>query len=214
MQLHTVFQPIVNLDRDETIGHEALLRGHLPPDQLFEHAVSFGCVPELDKLARGLALDSYGGRRKLFINCHPLAIEDGFHFDFEQYSGAAPRDIVIELTEQTAIDAKKVQFEIKKVKEMGIGIAIDDFGHGFTNLSLIESLEPDYIKLDRTLIKNFHNEKVKKVLIGIAKLGQEVGTTIIAEGIETEEQKRTIRDCGIDFGQGWHLGKPFRFDYS
>lgn len=208
MRLHTAFQPIVQVQTNEILGYEALLRSTLAPARLFERAARKGVLPELDHYARGLALQSYNRPEKLFINCHPMAFERGISLDFSRWPHIKPEQVVLEITEQTFVDIKKVKTHVQHLRFLGVRLALDDFGHGFTNLSLIEFLEPDYLKLDKIMIRNIHQEKGYQLLNGIQKLAEEVGMTIIAEGIETQRQRDIVQSCGIPFGQGWYYGRP------
>ncbi|ERI07288.1 cyclic diguanylate phosphodiesterase domain protein [Aneurinibacillus aneurinilyticus ATCC 12856] len=208
LQLHTVFQPIVHLHTNEVIGFEALLRSSVAPVQLFKQAEKKGVLSRLDQYARYLALQSYQRPEKLFINCHPLALEQGISIDVHRYSHITPEQIVLEITEQNFFNIGKVRAQVHEFRELGMKLALDDFGHGFTNLSLIEFLEPDYLKLDKIMLRNIHNNKGYQLLNGIRKLAEEVGITIIAEGIETRQQRDIVRSCGIGLGQGWYYGQP------
>src|SRR5690606_23083362 len=104
-----------------------------------------------------------------------------------------------------------IKQRVKDLKGLGFKLAIDDFGNGYTNLSLIELLEPDYIKLDHTLTKNItSSSKVQSLVTGIVKMADAIGVKVIAEGIEDKEQLIVLQESGIKFGQGWFLGKATR----
>lgn len=209
MKPYSVFQPIFNLSTSEVIGYEAFIRGVGSPEKFFRSAVKKKKISEMDHMARRLAIESYVGSGKLFLNCHPLSFEKGI--DLYKHPNIQDVQLVIEITEQRILDTSHIQHQVKQLKKNGVEIALDDFGHGFTNLSLIEILEPTYIKLDKMLIRNVRNKKVQQLLKGIMKLADDIQCLIIAEGIETGEQLKGIQECGVIFGQGWYLGRPIQF---
>ncbi len=218
MKLYTVYQPIVDVESSRILGHEALLRGNASPEELFRRAEQVNRLFQLDIYAMNLAIGAYRNHEKgskLFINCHPtsfphfhsfitLSIMRNSHIDASQ--------LVIEVTEHQSLeDQVKVRNQVKLLKELGVRLAIDDFGHGFNNFSLVEVLQPEYIKLDKKLLKNIvFDSSARIVLSGIRMFAKEINVKLIAEGIETKEQLDIIQDFGINLGQGWYFGKPSR----
>ncbi|KUP03948.1 hypothetical protein Q73_16580 [Bacillus coahuilensis m2-6] len=203
-QLTNAYQVIKHLQTNEIYGYESLLRGNKNPVELFDDAKKKGELIQLDQEARFLALRNYQSTHPLFINCHPDAFTHVLKYldDFNTIE-----TIVIELTEHVPIQTASLPSIIQQLRERGVKIAIDDFGKGYTNLELIEILRPDYLKLERCLIQRPTPRK-KLLLRGISKLAKEVGTKVIMEGIETEEQLQITLESGIFLGQGFLLGKP------
>jgi EAL domain-containing protein (putative c-di-GMP-specific phosphodiesterase class I) len=214
MELYTLFQPIMDLKNKKVLGYEALLRGPLPPEQLFKRARKTNSIVNLDIYAMNLSIQSFNAKgMTLFLNCHPLSFYTQTLlpiFDQWKYTHLQPAQIVVELTEQQKITNIQDTIDAAKfLKSLGVKIAIDDFGKGFSNLSLIESIEPHYIKLDQSISKNIvHNKKVQSLVSGLQTIATQIQSNLIVEGIETREQKNTIQQCGIQFGQGWLLGQP------
>lgn len=205
LKAYSVYQPILDLKNNQILGYEALLRGPKPPDVLFSEATSSENIFELDLMAQNCALSSYQSDKPLFLNIHPYSFSKGLKIDFTSF-GINPSQIVLELTEQVAIE--NIQYIAKEYKRMGMKIAIDDFGKGYNNLSLIELLEPEYIKLDKTLIQNYHSENIFHIISGIQAIANNIGSNVIAEGIEEMQQLQFVQSCGIKYGQGWLFGKP------
>ncbi|CAN7761718.1 EAL domain-containing protein [Paenibacillus sp. LjRoot153] len=207
MQLFSVFQPIVDLNNNITVGYEALLRGPHEPSHIFKKARFEGDELLLDKLARNIAFKSYSNQEVLFVNSLPKSFVNGLDINLSAYPHLRPERIVLEIVEGKISDISKVQETIKRLRGEGFLIAIDDFGMEYSCLSLIERLVPDIIKLDRSLVQST-NLMSKNLLSGIKKLCDEVNVTVIAEGIETDEHKNKVLDSGIIFGQGWLCGRP------
>lgn len=205
LKIYSVYQPIIDITQNEILGYEALLRGSKPPEELFSEASSYESIIELDLMAQNSALNSFHGDKLLFLNIHPYSFSKGLQIDFNRFE-INPNQVVLELTEQVAIE--NIQHISKEYKRMGLKIAIDDFGKGYNNLSLIELLEPDYIKLDKSLIQNYHSDNVFYIISGIQAIASNIGSRVIAEGVEKIEQLSFIKSCGIHYGQGWLFGKP------
>ncbi|MED4353561.1 EAL domain-containing protein [Schinkia azotoformans] len=207
MTFYSVFQPIWDLKTNIIHGHEALLRGNAPPEDLFKRASETNKLVELDSLAHTLALTTFCGEGRLFLNLHPKTLEKGFKIDLSEFN-IDPTKVVIEITEHEILNESTAKKNIKDIKNIGIKIAVDDFGHGFTNLSLIEWTQPNYIKLDRSLIKDIHSKTLHPLLRGLNQIAANIGSELVAEGIETKEQLDFVKYCGIKFGQGFLLGRP------
>ncbi len=217
MNLYTVYQPIVNLDSDKIIGYESLLRGKYAPEILFQRAEKERKMIYLDVTAIQLALHSFvRSDSKIFINCRPETFVELDLLKLIENLGVNPIErgnIVIELTEHKSLtDLNKARIHADRLRKNGVSIALDDFGNGFTNLSLIDVLKPDYIKLDGALSQNIiSSNRVRSLVKGLKKISDEIGATLIAEGIEGKKQRDALHDCGVNLGQGWYLGKPRRY---
>ena len=152
---------------------------------------------------------------KLFLNFSPMVLIDPEHKDgitrtiLERYQ-INPEQVVIELSEQYPMD----DFELLRTatehyRSMGFEIAIDDIGAGYSGLRVWSELHPDYVKIDRHFIHDLHKDKVKFELVcSIQQAASRIGTRVIAEGIEVEEELRVIQSRKIHYGQGFHLGRP------
>jgi len=222
-QLSTVFQPVVDL-RDSTIlGYEALSRGpagtpYQMPLTLFEMASESDMVFELDRSCRRralLAARELPPEAKLFVNVFPSAMYDP---EFQganllrllERTGLGPERIVLEITEKYAIEnyAPFVK-ALRKLTQMGLSIAVDDIGAGYSGLEKIAHLNPRYLKFDIELIRNIDASYIRREMARALKtFADKMESTIIAEGIEREDELRTLVELGIDYGQGFLLGRP------
>jgi EAL domain-containing protein (putative c-di-GMP-specific phosphodiesterase class I) len=210
MDLYTVYQPIKNLHTNVTIGYEALLRGPLPPERLFQIAKDEGSLSQLDQKARELALQGMNRldpKQTLFVNCHPLSLNEIKKIDFTLHPYLSPSQIILELTEHDMCNLGQLKQLVRWTSLLGIRWAIDDYGNGFTNLTLLKVLQPAFIKLDREITKT-QTKNDYMLLVGIRKMAEWMGIEIIAEGIETREQMEFLIECGMNLGQGYYLGKP------
>lgn len=218
-RLTCCFEPIVHLASGRRLGYEALARG-LPdgefpsPRELFGAAREAGLVFELDCLCRRTALreaKALPGGAKLFLNCLPSAIHDPA-FEGErlrrtlQGTGLAPRDVVLEISERESIENFAIFREVcDHYAGLGFGIALDDVGAGYSSLEAITELAPDFIKADLAFVRGIDADPARReVLVALASVARRIGAVVIAEGVETSEQRATLQSLGIPYGQG-HL---------
>ena len=126
------------------------------------------------------------------------------------YSGRNPDRVIIELTEnQPTYDYELMREAVRHYRDMGFQIAIDDLGEGFSSLRLWSELRPEYVKIDMHFIQGINNDPVKLQFVrSIQEIAEKSNTLVIAEGIETQAELLVIRDVGVAYGQGYHLGRP------
>jgi EAL domain-containing protein (putative c-di-GMP-specific phosphodiesterase class I) len=221
--IRTLYQPIVSLSDSVIIGYEALSRGpegteFENPYLLFDSAAEAELLFELDRLCRKKALinaSSIKPGHRLFINCFPTAVHDPEFRDvylksFLNGVMIRPVNIVLEVTEREAIENYELFKEAASYYSgLGFSIAVDDTGTGYSGLETLFELKPDFIKIDISIVRNIDKNKVKqelaKALIAISK---ELNSSVIAEGIETEEELYNLRGIGVDIGQGFLFAKP------
>ncbi len=221
--LKTLFQPIFRMDNKEVMGYEALSRGpegtvFQSPLNLFEGAAEADLVFELDRACRLRALRSGQGLSmptKLFINILPSSMYDpDFHgarlLDRLEQLGIAPEQVVLEVTEKYAIENYSLFGEaVRNFTKMGIAIAVDDIGAGHSGLEKIANLNPKYLKFDIELVRDIDASYVRQEMVKALKIfADKMGSTIIAEGIERQEELETLLQLGVDHGQGYLLGRP------
>jgi EAL domain-containing protein (putative c-di-GMP-specific phosphodiesterase class I) len=222
-KLATVFQPIVDLRDNSVLGLEALSRGpegtvlHAPL-RLFELAAEADLAFELDRKCRRRALTSARSLpegKRLFINVLPSALYDPeFQGEslVEHLKGLGLRSdrIVLEITESSAIENYGVFAEaLGEFTRLGFQIAVDDVGAGYSGLEKIAHLNPNYLKLDRELIKDIDSSYIRREMTRALKaFADKIGSTIIAEGIEREAELKALLELGIEYGQGFLLARP------
>jgi EAL domain-containing protein (putative c-di-GMP-specific phosphodiesterase class I)/GGDEF domain-containing protein len=222
-RLTTMYQPIVDMDRGLIMGYEALTRGpentHFAgPKALFSCSHGARLSDELDRVCRRRAVQNARGfdpLKKLFLNSLPESLGSPGFLDpaLQSVLDAAalhPRNLVLEITERTAIhDFEVFGRELERLRRQGFLVAIDDVGTGYSSLQTVSEVQADYLKIDMSLIKNIHQSLIKQDLVhSLLQVASRTATKVVAEGIETEEEYRTLRACGVHFGQGFYLAPP------
>jgi diguanylate cyclase (GGDEF)-like protein len=222
-KIRSVYQPIVSLADASVFGYEALTRGPVgsvfeAPLNLFEYAEREGFLHALDKLAREKAIagcQQLLKYQKVFINVPAHIINDpqftpGRTLKVLETYGLKPQNVVFEITERSSVEdfgtTKKV---LEHYRSQGYLIAIDDAGAGYSSLQAIAELEPDFIKIDRSLVQNIHQDRVKEYILDtFVTFSQKMGIRLIAEGIEKVEELNKLIQMGVHFAQGFYLAKP------
>jgi EAL domain-containing protein (putative c-di-GMP-specific phosphodiesterase class I)/GGDEF domain-containing protein/CBS domain-containing protein len=217
------YQPIVSLYTGTVLGWEALTRGprdsHFrSPQVIFNFAAEVNLLYPLERLCRNLAVRNFGEierDQKIFLNINPLTISDpnfvkGETINLINESGLNQRNIVFEITEQADLRAMpNFKRTLEHYRSQGYMVAIDDTGAGFSSLQAIAQVRPDYIKIDMSLVRGVDTDPVKKALIEtLVAFAEKIGSFIIAEGIETEDELHALIKMGAHFGQGYYLGRP------
>jgi EAL domain-containing protein (putative c-di-GMP-specific phosphodiesterase class I)/DNA-binding NarL/FixJ family response regulator len=210
-----VFQPICALDSLEVRGYEALARFPGPPQRGPEHwfreASEVGLSIQLELVAVERALSRIAeipGDVYLSVNVSPATVVSAA---FKRVLAEAPAErIVLEITEHAPIaDYDTFNAGLASVRALGARLAIDDAGAGFASLRHILRLEPEFIKLDITLIAAIESDRSQQALAaGIISFADGIGATVVAEGIEHTEALEALRALGVPCGQGFHLGRP------
>jgi EAL domain-containing protein (putative c-di-GMP-specific phosphodiesterase class I) len=223
--LRTVFQPIMNLRDPSIVGYEALTRGPAgtefeSPYTLFDIADESDLLFELDRLCRRKALQSaadLGAEYKLFVNTLPMTIRDPefrghWMIKFLEGMKLDPSRIVFEVTERLAIENYNLFLEaMNYFTDMGIAVAVDDMGAGYSGLEKIVHLKPAYLKFDILMVRDINASFVKREMLkAILSLADNVGAHVIAEGIETAEELETLLDLGVVYGQGFLFSRAQR----
>jgi PAS domain S-box-containing protein len=208
----SVYQPIVELESRMAVGYEALTRFHdgVGPLQRFAdaEAAGLGLELELETLRAAMA-----GATHLPSNCWVsfnmspttiLAVAGGALS--ERLDG---RHLVVEITERSAVDDYAAIRSALLSLGDGISLAVDDAGAGFSSLRHIIELSPRFVKLDMQLVRGVDMDAARQALIaGMVHFANETGCVLVAEGIETESERRALRRLGVSFGQGYLLGRP------
>ncbi|WP_416897026.1 MAG: EAL domain-containing protein [Minwuia sp.] len=211
----TVYQPIWNVERGVVAGVEALTRVTLeparPPDQWFAEAGEVGLSGQLElatvrngcRILDRLPPDVY-----LSVNASPSTLADPrFQKIFEDED---PGRFVVEITEhETVEDYRLIKRRLRPLRNRGLRVAIDDAGAGYASLKHVLEMEPDIIKLDTALIRSIDRDAMRQALaVAMVRFCQETGTSIVAEGVETEKEFNVLRDLGVRHMQGYLMGRP------
>ena len=215
------FQPIVDLERREIVGYEALARGPAGsplerPDQLFAAARATRRLAEVDHACTTAALEAgltqgLGPPLTLFVNVEPEALGTPMPPEHEALvRRAAPRlDVVVELTERALTrDPAALLRTVERVHARGWGIALDDVGADLSALALLPLLAPDVIKLDLRLVQQRPSPEIAEIVGAVNHEAERRGAAVVAEGIEDADHERTALALGARLGQGWGLGRP------
>jgi EAL domain-containing protein (putative c-di-GMP-specific phosphodiesterase class I) len=147
----------------------------------------------------------------LFVNLHPeqLGNPEGLMRDLKPYAGSADR-ITLEITERSRLqDIEHWDESVRIIGDLGFAIAVDDLGAGYSSLSILADLRPQFIKLDMSLVRGLHLEPRKQRLVHLmATFGAATEAQVIAEGVEVADEAAALTDCGITLMQGYHFGRP------
>jgi diguanylate cyclase (GGDEF)-like protein/PAS domain S-box-containing protein len=219
--INPVFQPIVRIDTDEIIGYEALSRGPAGstlerPDRLFATAALAGRVDELDWLCRAravqVAIDARLGRDAiLFLNCEPSSIGSACPREHAELWTRAQDELelVLEITERAVTDRPaELSRLVAEHRAAGQGIALDDIGADVRSLALLPFIEPDVIKLDLSLVQDRPSTEQASIVSAVLAESERTGSTVLAEGIETDAHRDVALALGATLGQGWRWGRP------
>lgn len=222
-QLVPYFQPIISMATGEIFAYEGLIRGPSnsslhSPLSLFKAAGQYGFLLEVEKLCSQVILEAFVRLQlvgKLFLNVSPECLLDSNFkneetLDFMRSVGLEPHRVVIELTEShPTYDYSLLLEAVRHYRSMGLEIAIDDLGEGFSSLRLWFELRPEYVKVDQHFIQNINQDPIKLQFVrSIQQIAENSNTQIIAEGIETHAELMIIKDLGIPLGQGYYIARP------
>ena len=208
-----VFQPLVDLASGRTLGYEALSRFNTEikraPDAWFNQAQACGRGLQLEMAAIRAAVSASDRPpgTYLSLNLSPSAIASS------KILQVLPSDlsaIVIEITEhELAAEDGALEEGLQRLRKRGARIAVDDAGSGYAGLKQLMRVQPDVIKLDRALIEGINNDGAKTALVEFfVMFARRVGAGICTEGIETVDELRTLINLGVNYGQGYLLGRP------
>jgi diguanylate cyclase (GGDEF)-like protein len=222
--LYTLFQPIIDGATREPIGHEALTRGPDGPlelpNALIAAAAAAGLSIPLERRCLESALRSFRALQiegRLFLNLLPQTLLDWANL--AEWLGAQlaanqidPHDVVLEVTEHGLTeDEVLLAAAVAPLRALGCDIAIDDLGAGSSGLKTWAAIRPDYVKVDRYFVAGIEQDAVRgEILRSVVDMGRVTGCRVIAEGIENREQYAMLLELGVDYLQGYLLGRPQR----
>ncbi|HYV40646.1 MAG TPA: EAL domain-containing protein, partial [Thermoanaerobaculia bacterium] len=218
-----VFQPVFDLATGEMIGLEALARGPRGSElesgeALFSLAERTEMLLPLERICRAQALEAASAVGKdfnIFLNLSPAAVSDPeflgpLFLDQVAEQGLSPDHIVLEITERTYVVYQELFREVlARFRQQNFRIAVDDVGTGYSSLASLADIEPDYLKFDTVFVRGIDSHPTKQDLLeALLSFARKMNTQVIAEGIESEEELKTLRALRVPYGQGFLLGRP------
>jgi EAL domain-containing protein (putative c-di-GMP-specific phosphodiesterase class I) len=212
------YHPIVDVRNKTVFGYEALLRSTEPslphPGAVIDAAMRLGRLESLGRAIRSAAAEPIPSDTDfaLFVNLHVTDLTDPALSDPDSPLSKIATRVVLEITERSSLDeVKDARRRVAALREMGFRIAVDDLGAGYAGLSSFTLLEPEIVKLDMSLIRDIHVTSTKqKVVRSMTALSKDMGMTVVAEGVETCEERDCLVDLGCDLLQGFLFAKPGR----
>jgi len=224
-RLHVMYQPILDVRHGRHFACEALIRGpensalHTPA-ALFAAAASEKWTHELEWLAVETAILNFAEQQcalRLFVNMSIGCLYASrkrlskLHRDLLRL-GVPPSLIVIELTENESVtDFSDLQETLQDFRRIGIQIAIDDLGEGFSNLRMWSEVRPEFVKIDRHFVSGIDIDPLKRhFVLAMNEVANACGSAVIAEGVETAAQLAVLTDIGIAYLQGFGIARPHR----
>ena len=225
-EMYLLYQPIYSMSLQKICGYEALLRWNhpkysiVPIIDVIKIIESKGLIHEVSKLILSEVtlklnkLNDVDPKLSIAINVSPLQLQNNILYDALletiKQSTINPHNLVLEITEgATVLDSDEKQTILRRLKSLGVRIAIDDFGSGYSSLLYITKLPIDTIKIDREFIQKIECDDFAKVLIvSILSIASTLNLTVIAEGVETSQQADALRELNCDLIQGYFISKP------
>jgi EAL domain-containing protein (putative c-di-GMP-specific phosphodiesterase class I) len=215
--LWAAFQPIIDARNKSCIGFEALLRSDEPslphPAAALEAAKRLGQLETVGRKMRDRVAEVFRVDRRtelLFVNLHVSDLLDPHLLSPSSALSQLASQVVLEITERAILDdITDVSQRVAALRELGYRIAIDDLGAGYSGLTTFALIEPDFIKLDMALIRDIDQKPMhQRIVRSVLQLCQDMGTTAIVEGVESEAEFETLRALGCGFFQGYLFARP------
>lgn len=224
------YQSQVDLESGRIVGAEALLRlrtadgERLNPASFIPLAERTGLIRPLEQLVIGEALHCLAAWQRqrrgwsLAINISPQHLEGGDMVEqllaAQASSGADLQDLTVEITETVVLQAQAdAATQLQRLKQAGVRIALDDFGTGYSSLAWLSHLPVDIVKLDQSYVQQMVDDERCRILVrGFVRVFKDMGLRVVAEGIETEQQRQGLLAIGCRYGQGYLFGEPSNLD--
>ena len=227
-ELHVEYQPVVAVDSGRVVGVEALARwesagrGRVGPREFIPVAETSGLIHEVGEwvlrtaCAQAVAWMAGMPERDLLVSVN-VSLREVLHPGFAhevatilRETGLTPALLTLEITESLLMEGTAITHErLQALKDLGVTLAIDDFGSGYSSLSDLRSLPVDALKIPKAFVDNIAtDERERAFLAGLIVLGRTLDLRLVAVGVEREEQLRELREMRCDLAQGFHLGAP------
>jgi EAL domain-containing protein (putative c-di-GMP-specific phosphodiesterase class I) len=217
--LWLAYQPIIRASDHSVAGYEALLRSDNPaltqPEAMLGAAEELATLHQVGRRVRNQAardLLAAGDSTTFFVNLHPQDLLDEDLVHPESALASVASHVVLEITERATLSSvDNLHVRIRDLRQLGFKIAVDDLGAGYSSLNNVATLEPEFIKLDMTLVRNIERSVTKqRIVSSVVSLAAAMGTTIVAEGVETQAECGALVDLGCVLLQGYLFAKPER----
>jgi len=224
LRLGSHFQPIFSVAHSRVVGYEALMRASdgqgaaVPPLEVFGRSSDFSTTLLLDRLSRAVHVRNFqavdSSNHWLFLNVNAEVFLQSMHHgdffaDLLQATGFPAHRVVTEVLEQGVLDEVRLAEAVQFFRSKGFLIALDDFGAGHSNFDRIWNLQPDIVKLDRSMIaKAGANLRIRRMMPVMVSLLHEAGSLVLMEGVETETEALIAMDADADFVQGFYFARP------
>ena len=215
--LFMLYQPIVDTNDGGVFAHEALVRSRSQalthPVALLDAAESLGEVFRLGRRIRSRVADDLmllPRDSTLFVNVHAQELlDEELYLENASLTRFADR-VVLEVTERARLgNVDDLADRVARLRGLGFRLAIDDLGSGYSALSSVVALEPDFVKVDMTLVRDVGTKpKSQRLIQSILDLGRGIGLNVILEGVETKAEADTLVGMGAHLLQGYHFGRP------
>jgi len=212
-ELNVVYQPIVDLKRRTIFAYEALVRSTSPhfqgPPAMYTEAIRSRYCGALGRAVRELTVER-APPHPLFINIHPNEFDEGWLVQPDDPMFHHEHPVYLEITESVPLSHFSLCHSVlAEVRSRGVLLAVDDLGAGYSNLKYIADLSPQVVKLDRGLIMNMQKgSRQQKLVRSLVRLCEDLGTKVVAEGIETQAEAAAVLDTGAHYGQGFFFARP------
>ena len=212
------FQPIFDVPANRTFAYEALVRTDEESlkrtDVLIATAERLGRIHDLGRTVRSAvatAAAEVPDDVLIFVNVHGLELTDDDLFADSCALAPIAERVVLEITERVGLDPVAGPAKVAMLRQRGYRIAVDDLGAGYAALGALATLEPEIVKLDMSLVRDLDRHATKRRVVGaIATLCRELGSRVVAEGVETPSEFAALREAGIELIQGFLLARPTR----
>jgi EAL domain-containing protein (putative c-di-GMP-specific phosphodiesterase class I) len=215
--LWMAYQPIVSWAGKETQAFEALLRCEAPeirgPGDLLELAEKTLRLNELGRAVRSrVAADAARAPDgvMLFVNLHPEDLGDPELYEPGAPLSALARRVVLEITERASVVHQDDLLQnITRLRALGFRVAVDDLGAGYAGLTTFAKVEPEFVKLDASLVRNIDSSPTQQLVVAsVLGLARELGILVVAEAIETVGERKMLSHLGVDLMQGYLFARP------
>lgn len=219
--IRTAFQPIFDVRDRSVFAYEALVRGmegegarEILGRVTAQTLYSFDQACRVTAIENAVAAGLLTGDARLSINFMPNAVYEPMAcirltLEKARQLGLPMERLIFEFTENERLDTKHVRQILKAYAKLGFGTAVDDFGAGYSGLSLLAEMPTDYVKLDMALVRGIdQSEPRRQIVCATVRLLEDMGRTVVAEGVETRGEMDALCDIGVYLMQGFLLARP------